>query len=179
MVVVGSGGGADVEAALLQGAERVDAVEIDPAIVRLARQYSAAGAYGNPKVVLHIDDARSFFERATPGYDLVVFGLLDSHGLFSSMANIRLDGFVYTVEGLRSAWGLLNDHGVLSLAFGAANRPWLNGKLYRMLVEATGREPRVYADAIGDVVMIVESGRFRIRPQPLASMSHGGRAPPI
>ncbi len=104
VVVVGAGGGLDVESALLHGAEHVDAVEIDPAIVRLARRYSAAGVYGNPKVTLHVDDARAFFERATPGYDLVVFGLLDSQGLFSSMANIRLDGFVYTVEGFRSAW---------------------------------------------------------------------------
>ena len=139
VVVVGAGGGLDVESALLHGAEHVDAVEIDPAIVRLARRYSAAGVYGNPKVTLHVDDARAFFERATPGYDLVIFGLLDSHGLFSSMANIRLDGFVYTVEGFRSAWELLNDSGVLSLAFGTSSRPWLGGKLYRMVTEATGR----------------------------------------
>ena len=155
VVVVGSGGGLDIESALLHGAEHVDAVEIDPAIVGLARRYSAAGMYGNPRVMLHIDDARAFFERAAPGYDLVVFGMLDSHGLFSSMANIRLDGFVYTVEGIRSAWRLLNDHGVLSLAFGTSGRPWLDGKLYRMVTEATGRQPRVYSNR-GSMVMVVE-----------------------
>jgi hypothetical protein len=156
VVVVGAGGGLDVEAALLHGAEHIDAVEIDPAIVRLARRYSAAGAYESPKVTTHIDDARTFFERATPGYDLVTFGLLDSHGLFSSMVNIRLDGFVYTVEGIRSAWNLLNDRGVLALAFATASRPWLGGKLYRMLVEATGHQPRVYSRPNGKMVMIVE-----------------------
>ena len=156
VVVVGAGGGLDVESALLHGAEHVDAVEIDPAIVRLAREYSAAGAYGSPKVALHIGDARAFFEQATSGYDLVTFGLLDSHGLFSSMANIRLDGFVYTVEGLRSAWLLLNDRGVLTLAFATTGRVWLGGKLYRMVVEATGREPRVYSRPNGKMVMIVE-----------------------
>jgi predicted membrane-bound spermidine synthase len=157
VAVVGAGGGPDVESALLHGAEHVDAVEIDPAIVRLARRYSAGGVYGNPRVTLHVDDARAFFQRATPGYDLVVFGLLDSHGLFSSMANIRLDGFVYTVDGFRSAWRMLNDHGVLSLAFVTTSRPWLGGKLYRMVTEATGRPPRVYAEiAKGNMVMIVE-----------------------
>ena len=104
---------------------------------------------------MHIDDARAFFERATPGYDMVNFGLLDSHGLFSSMANVRLDGFVYTVEGIRAAWRLLNDRGVLTLAF-AAGQPWLGGKLYQMVTVATGREPRVYAWGLGWMVMIAE-----------------------
>jgi hypothetical protein len=156
VAVLGSGGGLDVEAALLHGAQHVDAVEIDPAIVRLAQRYSAAGAYGHPNVRLHVDDARAFFERAEAGYDLVTFGLLDSHGLFSSMANIRLDGFVYTVEGLRGAWNLLNDDGVLTLAFATTDRPWLAGKLYRMMVEATGREPRVYSRPNGKMVLIAE-----------------------
>jgi hypothetical protein len=157
VVVVGSGGGLDVESALLHGAGHIDAVEIDRAIVRLARRYSAAGMYGRRKVTLHIEDARAFFEQATPGYDLVTFGLLDSQGLFSSMANIRLDGFVYTVEGLRAAWRLLNDRGVLTLAFATTTqRPWLGGKLYRMVVEATGREPRVYVHPDRTMVMIVE-----------------------
>lgn len=156
VAVVGAGGGLDVEAALLHGAEHVDAVEIDPTIIALARRYSAAGAYASPKVTLHIEDARTFFERATRGYDLVTFGLLDSHGLFSSMVNIRLDGFVYTVEGLRSAWALVNDRGVLALAFATVSRPWLAGKLYRMVAEATGREPRVYSRPNGKMVMVVE-----------------------
>jgi threonine dehydrogenase-like Zn-dependent dehydrogenase len=166
VAVVGAGGGLDVEAALLHGAEHVDAVEIDPTIVALARRYSAAGAYASPKVALHIEDARAFFERATPGYDLVTFGLLDSHGLFSSMVNIRLDGFVYTVEGLRSAWRLLNARGVLALAFATDSRPWLAGKLYRMVVEATGRAPRVYSRPNGKMVMIVEKVP---RPNPPAA----------
>ncbi|HEY9507438.1 MAG TPA: hypothetical protein VIQ27_15820 [Gemmatimonadales bacterium] len=157
VAVVGSGGGLDIEAALLHGAQRVDAVEIDPGIVGLARRYSAGGAYEDPKTSLHVDDARSFFEAAPGDYDLVVFGLLDSQGLFSTMANIRLDGFVYTVEGVRAAWRLLNDRGVLSLGFGAAGRDWLGGKLYRMVTEATGREPRVYANTRqSNYILIVE-----------------------
>jgi hypothetical protein len=95
--------------------------------------------------------------------------MLDSQGLFSTMANIRLDGFVYTVEGLRSAWQLLNDRGVLSLAFGTAAKPWLDGKLYRMVHEATGRRPRVYAIPNGSMVMIVEK-----QPVPEPPEAFGG-----
>jgi len=166
VAVVGAGGGMDVESALLHGAAHVDAVEIDPAIIGLARRYSAAGAYQNPAVTVHIDDARAFFERASPVYDLVVFGLLDSQGLFSSMANIRLDGFVYTVEGLRAAWKLLNDSGVLALSFGTTNRPWLGGKLYRMAVEATGHAPTVYAQLDkGNFVLILEKQPVAMPPE--------------
>jgi predicted membrane-bound spermidine synthase len=172
VVVVGAGGGLDVESALLHGVEHVDAVEIDPAIVSLARRYSAAGVYGSPRVTLHIEDARAFFEQATPGYDLVTFGLLDSQGLFSSMANIRLDGFVYTVEGLRAAWRLLNDRGVLTLAFATTKRPWIGGKLYRMVADATGREPRVYTHPGGTMVIIVEK-----RPMPNPPGAFSGYAP--
>lgn len=154
VAVIGAGGGLDVEAALLSGAQHVDAVEIDPAIVRYARRFSAAGVYDDPKVRVVVDDARAFFERATPGYDLVAFGFLASHNLFSSMANIRLDGFVYTVEGIRAAWDLLNDNGVLTLTVATTSRPWLGGKIYRMITEATGREPIVYATPDGIMVMI-------------------------
>jgi hypothetical protein len=167
VAVAGGGGGPDVEAALLHGAKHVDVAEIDPAIVRLAERYSAAGVYDNPKVTTYIDDARAFFERATPGYDLISFGLLDSHGLFSSMANIRLDGFVYTVEGIRRPWNLLNDRGVLALSFRIANRPWLAAKLYRMVTEATGRAPRVYARGGQWLVMVAEKQPIKAPPERL------------
>jgi uncharacterized protein with PQ loop repeat len=166
VVIVGAGGGLDVEAALRHGAERVDAVEIDPTIVQMARRYSASGVYDNPKVTAVIDDARAFFGRAAIGYDLIAFGYLASHDLFSTMANIRLDGFVYTVEGFRAAWRLLNERGVLTLTVATTTRPWLHGKLYRMVTEATGREPRVYATPDGRVVMVAEK---RPIPNPPAS----------
>ena len=93
VLVVGAGGGPDVEGALLSGATHVDAVDIDPATIRISRRFNSSGVYDDERVTTHIDDARAFFRRATPGYDLVVFGFLDSQALSSSMANIRLDGF--------------------------------------------------------------------------------------
>jgi hypothetical protein len=143
VAVMGSGGGMDVEAALLKGAEHVDAVEIDPVLIDLARRFNAAAVYDDPRVSVHIDDARAFMRRAEPGYDLIVFGFLDSQALFSYMSNIRLDGFIYTVESLRAAYELLNDDGMLAISF-AAEQPWLARKLFQMVAEATGKEPLVY-----------------------------------
>lgn len=143
ILIVGSGGGCDVETALLDGARHIDAVEIDPAIIELSRRFNADAPYADPRVTVYNDDARAFFTRASPGYDLVIFGYLDSHALFSTMSNVRLDGYVYTVESLRFAYRLLNDRGVLSLTF-ATPQPWLVPKLYRMVADAAGKEPAMY-----------------------------------
>ena len=39
---------------------------------------------------------------------MVVFGFLDSQALFSSMANIRLDGYIYTVQSMKSGFWAAN-----------------------------------------------------------------------
>jgi hypothetical protein len=154
--VVGAGGGADVQAALAAGAGHVDAVEIDPVIVGISRRFNADAPYSDPRVQVHVHDARSYFSKAAKGYDLVVFGYLDSQALFSSMSNLRLDGFVYTVESIRAAYGLLNETGMLTLSF-AVPRDWMVLKLYRMLAEGTGHTPLIYRNA-GQVVLCVSRG---------------------
>jgi predicted membrane-bound spermidine synthase len=156
ILVVGAGGGCDVQAALMSGARHVDAVEIDRTIIGISKRFSAGAPYHDPRVEVHIDDARSFLAKASPGYDLVVFGFLDSQALFSSMNNVRLDGYVYTVESIRSAYRLLGDHGMLSMSF-YLGRQWLGPKLFWLVAEATGRTPAMFVDASGQ------------RPHPLRS----------
>jgi hypothetical protein len=162
-VIFGAGGGMDTQAALIAGVRHVDSVEIDPAIVRLSKQFNAGAPYYDPRVTVRVDDARSFAAKAEPGYDLVVFGYLDSQALFSSMNNVRLDGYVYTVESIRSAFGLLNSHGMLSLAFGFS-RPWLAVKLYEMVAEATGRVPATFLEG-GQVVFCVPKDPATVLPR--------------
>ena len=145
ILIVGAGGGCDVEAALASGARHVDAVEIDPAIVDISRRFNAGAPYSDPRVSVHVDDARSYLARARPGYDMVLFGFLDSQALFSSMNNVRLDGYVYTVESIRTSFRLLNDQGMLALSF-SLGKPWLGPKLYGLVREATGRDPAMYMD---------------------------------
>ena len=164
VLVVGAGGGADVQGALAAGAGHVDAVEIDPIVADISRRFNADTPYADPRVALHVDDARSFLARAKPGYDLVTFGYLDSQALFSSMSNLRLDGYVYTVESIRTAYGLLNDRGILTLSFGYGQH-FLLLKLYRMVVEATGRIPVFYVGP-GHVVFCVPRGRLPAPPPP-------------
>ena len=163
VLIVGAGGGSDVETALNSGVESVDAVEIDPAIIQLSRRFNAGAPYFDPRVHVHIDDARSFVAKAHPGYDLVVFGFLDSQALFSSMSNARLDGYVYTVESIRSAFHLLNENGMLSLSFLVA-KDWLAPKLYEMVAEATGREPVMYLADRQLILCVSKDPAFKAPP---------------
>lgn len=163
VLALGAGGGTDTEIAVLNGAEEVDAVEIDPMLVKLSDRYNASAIYENPKVHVHVDDARAFLRRSSGGYDMVVFSFLDSQTLFSSMSNIRLDGYIYTVQSIRSAFRLLNDNGVLSLSF-MAGREWLAQKLVRMVEVATGQTPVLY-ESNGQVVICAFRGQH---PEPPA-----------
>ncbi|MSU71049.1 MAG: hypothetical protein EXS43_01735 [Opitutus sp.] len=143
VLVLGAGGGMDVEAALLRGAQRVDAIEIDPVIPKISARYSAAAPYADPRVFLHIDDARSFLQQGSGRFDLVVFGHLDSQALFSYGASLRLDGYTYTVEGFRQAFARVAPEGIMSVSF-SVSREWLAQKFSQMIEEATGTPPWVY-----------------------------------
>jgi hypothetical protein len=154
VLIVGAGGGLDVEAALLSGAAHVDAAEIDRELVALSRRFSASGVYDDPRVTVRINDARAFLRAAAPGsYDVVAFGFLDSQALFSYSSNIRLDGYIYTVESIRRAYELLAPGGMLSISF-VTPRPWLATKLQRMIAEATGRPPIIYAAGVQAVLCV-------------------------
>jgi spermidine synthase len=168
VLIVGSGGGVDVEAALLAGASRIDAVEIDPVIIALGRKYNASKSYENERVFVHNTDARGYFKQTRETYDMVVFGFLDSQGLFSQMSNIRLDGYVYTRESFREAFGLLNDGGLLSVSFSSFGKMWLVDRLVSMVVSATGVPPIIYYHSSGQVVVLAAKGRTVNPPSELS-----------
>ncbi len=137
VLVVGSGMGNDVAAALRNGAASVDAIDIDPAILALGRKIHPEHPYDDPRVKLVINDARAFFEQSTELYDVVVFGFLDSHTLLSGMSNVRLDSFVYTIESFEQVRMHLKDDGVVVVSF-AGGQPYIDERLGRMLAEVFG-----------------------------------------
>jgi len=116
VAIVGAGAGNDVAAALRSGAQHVDAIEIDPAILLAGKMNHPEKPYDDPRVRPIVNDARSFLRNTKARYDMIVYGLLDSHTLLSAASSVRLDSFVYTIEGLREAREKLKDNGVLSLS---------------------------------------------------------------
>ena len=68
-----------------------------------------------------INDARNFFRTAQQQYDLIIYGVLDSHTALSHASNLRVDSYVYTREGITEAFKLLKPDGVMSISFALPN----------------------------------------------------------
>jgi Spermine/spermidine synthase domain len=133
ILVVGSGMGNDVAAALRANMGKVVAVEIDPVILQLGQKYHPERPYDDPRVKVVVDDARSYFNRNQDVYDMVVFGLLDSHTLLSSLSSVRLDSFVYTIESFQQAKANINREGYIVVTF--ATNDWIEERLGKMLTK--------------------------------------------
>ncbi len=142
VLIVGSGTGNDVAAALRNQSGAVDAVEIDPAILKLGHRHPEH-PYEDPRVTAHLTDARAFMKRAAGPYDLILFGLLDSHTQLSDYSNMRIDNFVYTEESFREARSLLAPDGVVFVKF-QVNHPWMGRRLSEMLTQTFGKPPAVF-----------------------------------
>ena len=144
-LVVGAGTGNDVAAALRRDFGRVVSIDIDPAILRAGVEKHPERPYSDPRVVRVNDDARAYFGRRSneERFDVVCYGLLDSHAMFSSMSSLRLDNFVYTQEGIADAWSRVKDDGVLSVSFSVGAGPWMYLRLLSLVGSATQLEPIV------------------------------------
>lgn len=117
VLIMGSGTGNDVAAALRQGAEHIDAVEIDGKMVELGRELHPEHPYDSPKVTVHINDARAFLRQHPEKYDLVLTGFLDSHTVAGNSLSVRLDDYVYTADGMKDALAHVNPGGLYSITY--------------------------------------------------------------
>jgi SAM-dependent methyltransferase len=163
VLVVGSGTGNDVAAALRHGATHVDAVEIDPVILRLGKELHPEQPYDSPRVTAYNDDARAFMKKTQAKYDLIVFGYLDSHTLLTSLSSVRLDNYVYTEQSFEEAKQHLNKDGTLVVAFGSGTT-FVTVRMAATLQLAFGAPPRNYlTNYDGSGVVLVE-GKGRDSP---------------
>ncbi len=160
VLIVGAGTGNDVAAALRCGAERIDAVEIDPVILKIGREMHPERPYADKRVHPWCDDARSFFKKSGEKYDLIVFAILDSHALVSGIGRMRLDNYVYTVEALREAREHLAEGGIVHLAF-TLHRRWVFNRFYGMFREVFGEE--FVLQPTGETMAVVFTGGKGVR----------------
>lgn len=138
-LIVGAGAGNDAAGGLRGRVQRVVAVEIDPAIIALGRRHHPEKPYSAPAVEIVNNDARSFFATCNEKFDLISFGLLDSHTT-TAMTNARLDHYVYTKESISRAKSLLADGGVMVLSF-EAQKPFIADRMAKVLEEVFNQKP--------------------------------------
>jgi len=141
VLILGAGTGTDVAAALQHGAKHVDAVEIDPIIIRIGAERHPDRPYSDPRVTVVNDDARHFLRTTTKRYDLVVFALIDSLTVQSSFSGVRLESYMFTEESFGAVRDHLKPGGVMAL-YNYFREKWLVDRLANSLVAAFGSQPR-------------------------------------
>ncbi len=140
ILVIGAGSGNDVSHALKYGAKNIDAVEIDPVIMKLGRQDHPDRPYDDPRVHVINDDGRSYLHGTDKKYDMIVYALVDSLTLMSNFSSVRLESFLFTEEAFRDIRDHLNPGGVFVM-YNLYREPWLVNRLYRMVEKSFGDEP--------------------------------------
>ena len=138
-LILGAGTGSDTATALANGVKSITAVEIDPVIQKLGAKFHPDQPYADPRVKLVNADGRVFLRNTSEKFDLIIFALPDSLTLTSSIANLRLESFLFTQDSLAAAREALAPNGVLVL-YNYYREPWLIEKLASMVGRTFGRE---------------------------------------
>lgn len=141
-LIIGAGAGSDVAYAIHYGVKSIDAVEIDPEIMKAGQQFHPEKPYSDNRVHIVVNDGRAYMERTTKKYDLIIFALPDSLASLSNFANIRLESFLFTMESFDKAKSLLKDDGVIVL-YNYYRKKWLVKKIASMLEKAFEHPPIV------------------------------------
>jgi hypothetical protein len=178
VLILGAGSGNDVAAALRHGAERVDAVDIDPGILDFGRRLHPEQPYASSRVTRHANDARNFLKRSDRTYDLVLVGLLDSQQVLSAFGSVRLDNFVYTVEGMRDAFARVKPGGLLVVTF-ELFQPWIGERIAGVIREATGQAPLVLHAHHGTVFLLRKGALVDSAETQVALSKLGGVVTPV
>ncbi len=152
VLVIGSGAGTDVAHALLAGAERVDAVEIDPQIVRLGREHHPDRAYTDPRVRTFIDDGRAYLRRTEERYDLVIYAQPAGLARVARSGTLRLESFLFTREAYASIRDHLQPDGVFVMS---VLQPWVMGRAAEDLTSLFGTPAHV---RLSDETFVIVAG---------------------
>ncbi|MBW1810824.1 MAG: hypothetical protein JRJ87_21715 [Deltaproteobacteria bacterium] len=127
-LVVGSGGGREVLMALRNGASKVSAVEINPAINHLVSEKMAdftGHLYQDPRVMAVTDEARSYIRRSSERYQLIHCPHTISNAAMSSGSLSLAENHLLTLEAFDDYLDHLSDDGLLLITRPEAHLPRL------------------------------------------------------
>jgi hypothetical protein len=113
VLVIGSGGGRDVVAALVSGSKDVTSVEINPLIYNIVRSYGAqaGNVYEHAFVRSYVEEGRSFITRSLEKYDVIYIPFVDTWASVSTGGLGVSENFLYTTEAFQEYYEHLTDTG--------------------------------------------------------------------
>jgi spermidine synthase len=168
VLLIGGTASGCVEEILKYPGVRVDCVELDPAIVQLARKHlppSALKALDDPRVRIIAGDGRTYLARTGDRYDAILLDLPDP-------ATIQINRY-YTREFFTEARARLEPGGILSFVFPGAEN-YVSGAFARLLGSITwtladvfGLQYRVIPGST--IVVLASDGPLTVDPEVLAA----------
>ena len=140
VLLIGGAAGGLLEEALKHPVEKIDYIELDPLIIKMAKDYlpqEYSRPLSNPRAFAIFEDARRYIKRTDKKYDVIIIDLGDPY-------TAQLNRF-YTLEFFKEAGGVLADGGVLSFGLSSSDS-YIGKELADMLGSIYATLGRVFAD---------------------------------
>jgi hypothetical protein len=128
-------GGLDILTAISLGAKHVTAVEVNPLIVSAAEQI-----YADPHIDIAIESDRSYTNRTSGNFDIVILSLVNSYHPVRSGAYSLAEDYRYTVEAFQDAIRQLNSEGILVVNRWLQNPPSESLRAFALAITALENE---------------------------------------
>jgi Spermine/spermidine synthase domain len=178
VLIIGAGSGNDTAVALHEGAQHIDAVDIDPQLLGLGRDQNPAQPYQSKRVTVYSDDGRAFLQDTSKKYNLILFALPDSLEAVSGQSAVRLESFVLTLQSLQTVKKHLLPGGTFSMYNYYA--PFLLSRYATTIHDAFNRNPcQNLGPPLGGRRMAVLTVDLGGPVQNCASYWHGSRVDPV
>lgn len=139
VLVLGAGGGSSILQARYHAVPKIDAVELNPQLIKLLREDYAdytGDLLGHENIRLHEGEARGFVAEASVQYDLIEVALLDSFAASSAGLYALNESYLYTVEALQDMLQKLQPGGYLAITRWIKLPPRDTLKLFATAVDA-------------------------------------------
>lgn len=127
VLIIGAAGGNEILASLHFGADKIDAVELNPITHSLVTDRFAdfAGRIAEDPHVNYVQgDGRTFLSRSDEQYDLIWYPAPDSYSATNAAASgafVLSESYLYTAETVTESLEHLRGDGVLAAQFGELN----------------------------------------------------------
>ena len=141
VLIIGAGGGESILKSLVRGFGRIDALELDPHVIRLMKGPFAEFSghiYENGRVNVINREARSFIQQTGETWDLIEISLIDGYTGSASGVHALNENYLYTREALAGALRCLTHTGLLAVTRWIVTPARDNLKMFHMAVEALG-----------------------------------------
>lgn len=139
LLILGAGTGSDILQAKLFDVPSIDAVELNGQLIdRIRNQYAefSGQIYNDPRIKLHIGEARGFVSASRQRFDLIQIALMDAYGASSAGLYALSENYLYTIEAVQEYLRHLEADGYLALTRWAKMPPRDALKLFATAAKA-------------------------------------------